>query len=92
MPPVPRGYPFDLTDDELRTTLSSMMDPGSWPGFDDFGRLLPELKLELLRAGIEERSRRERLSSDVKALRVAYAALVVSAATLLASIVIAFVS
>jgi hypothetical protein len=68
-----------------------MMDPASWPGFDDFGPLLPELKLALLAAGIHERSSRQSNVSAQHAIRLARAALWVAATTLIASILIAFV-
>jgi hypothetical protein len=63
-----------------------MMDPASWPGFDDFGRLLPGTKA-LLNAGLQERLRRDLASSATRALRAAYFALVVAFATLIAAIV-----
>ena len=66
MPPVPQGYPFGLSDDDLKNTLTGMMDPASWPGFDDFGRLLPELKLALLAAGIHEQGRRESAAASAR--------------------------
>jgi hypothetical protein len=87
--PVPTGYPFRLADRDLDVALAEMMNPASWPGFDNFGALLPELKLALLAAGLQERQRREMAVSGQRALRVAYAALVVSAATLVVSVVIA---
>jgi hypothetical protein len=106
MAAVPEGYPFRLDDDELEETLDGMMDPSSWPGFDNFSRLLPELKTALLLAGLQEHSRRETaelrlLTQEAsestirmakRSLAVAYAALVVALVTSVASIVIAFVN
>lgn len=90
MPPVPQGYPFATSDADLKATLGGMMDPASWPGFDDFGRLLPELKLALLAAGIQEQARRESAATSARSIRIAYAALGVAAVTLVVSVVIAF--
>jgi hypothetical protein len=92
MTAVPQGFPFQLNDTELDEALEDMLDPASWPGFDNFSRLLPELKLALLAAGLQERERREAAASARRALTVAYAALVVAAATLIASIVVIVVS
>jgi hypothetical protein len=88
MPAVPEGYPFQLSDPQLEEALRGMLDPGCWPGFDDFSRLLPELKLALLAAGLQERARREMALSATRALRVAYCALAVSLATLVVSVVL----
>jgi hypothetical protein len=65
MPPVPEGFPYRLSDGELEATLDGMMDPASWPGFDDFGRLLPGTKA-LLNAGLQERLRRDLASSATR--------------------------
>lgn len=85
---MPARYPFGLTDSELQSALDSMMDPASWPGFDDFPRILPELKLALLTAGLQERARRESNVSAERALRIAYLALLVALATLVVSIIV----
>ena len=78
MTSFPTGFPFELDDRELDKAIAQMLEPENWPGFDDFGRLLPELKLQLLSAGLRERQRREQAASTKRALRVAYATLAVS--------------
>ncbi len=92
MTAVPEGYPIGLNDAELEQALESMLDPSSWPGFDNFERLLPELKTALLMAGLQERARRETVQLRREAARdrrLAYVVLAVAVATLVASIVIA---
>ena len=91
MPPVPRGFPFRLTNSELDQALREMGNVGAWPGYDDFDRLLPELKSALLMAGLTERQRRDAAASATQTLMVAKITLAVVIVTLVASIVLAVV-
>jgi len=86
---VPTGFPFRLDDEDLDKALDEMLEPANWPGFDDFGRLLPELKLALLAGGINERRAREQAASSEKALRVAYLTLAVSFVALVVAVIVA---
>jgi hypothetical protein len=54
--PVPRDYPFALTDKELKHVLRVMVN--EIPGFDRYDYLKPELKLTLILIGALEQSRR----------------------------------
>jgi hypothetical protein len=90
---VPDGYPFRLEDEDLKNTLAEMMNPASWPGFaDEFSRLLPELKLALLSAGLQEQARREAKKTAARTLIVTYAILSVSVLAVVAAVVIAATS
>jgi hypothetical protein len=89
--PVPEGFPFRLTDDELDAALHEMGNVGAWPGYDDFNRILPELKSALLSAGLAERQRRDLAASARHMLAVAKLTLAVVVVTLLTSIVLAAV-
>jgi hypothetical protein len=68
-----------------------MGNVGAWPGYNDFDRLLPELKSALLAAGLTERLRRDAAASATQTLTVAKLTLGVAIVTLLASIVFAVV-
>jgi hypothetical protein len=89
---VPIGFPFALEDDELDKAISEMLEAANWPGFDNFGRLLPELKLALLTAGLRERQARREAASAEKALRVAYATLAVSIVALVIAVIASLTS
>lgn len=54
--PVPDGYPFQLSDERLDAVLRDMLS--AIPGFDRYQALLPELKLQLILIGFQERARR----------------------------------
>jgi hypothetical protein len=54
---VPSDYPFGLSDDRLDAVIGDMLS--GIPGFDNYGRILPELKLTLILIGAQERSRRD---------------------------------
>jgi hypothetical protein len=56
VPGVPIGFPFELEDEQLDRAIADMLEPANWPGFDNFAKLGPELKLALLGAGLKERS------------------------------------
>jgi hypothetical protein len=99
MPAIPDGYPFTLNDQDLDDALETMLgDLGSWPRFST---LLPELKLMIIAAGIQERTRREteelrrvaRDAADIarrtstRALWISLAALAVALVTLVVAIV-----
>ena len=87
MPAVPVGFPFQLDDEQIDKTIQEMLGPENWPGFDDFGALLPELKVALLAAGLRERQRREQAASAARALQVTWAILAVSIVTLIVAVV-----
>jgi hypothetical protein len=87
MPSVPVGFPFQLEDEQLDAAIREMLDPQNWPGFDDFAHLLPELKIALLAAGLQERQRREQAASAQRALLAAYAILAVSVVTLIVAVI-----
>jgi hypothetical protein len=89
---VPTGFPFELDDEALDQALAGMLEPANWPGFDDFGRLLPELKLALLAGGLSERRAREQAASSEKALRVAYLTLAVSLVAVVVAVIAAVTS
>lgn len=88
MPGVPIGFPFKLDDEQLDRAIADMLEPGNWPGLDDFAKLGPDLKLALLAAGVRERQQRDQAESAARALRVAYATLVIS----LLAVVIALIT
>jgi hypothetical protein len=87
VPTVPLGFPFKLDDQELDEAISEMLEPGNWPGFDNFANLLPELKLALVASGLRERQQRDQAASDVRALRVAYATLAISVIAIVVAVV-----
>jgi len=89
MPPIPLGFPFRLDDEQLDQAIEEMLEPANWPGFEDFARLLPELKLALIAAGFRERQRRDQAASATQALRAAYAILGVSIVTLIVAVLTA---
>jgi hypothetical protein len=89
VPPVPQGFPFRLTDAELEQALGEMGNVGARPGYDDFDRLLPELKSALLVAGLTERQRRDLAASANQTITVARLTLAIAIVTLLASIILA---
>jgi hypothetical protein len=64
-----------------------MLEPGNWPGFEDFAKLPPELKLALLGAGLRERQQREQARAAAQALRVAYATLATSLVALVVAVI-----
>ena len=88
MPGVPIGFPFKLDDEQLDRAIADMLEPANWPGFDEFAKLGPELKIALLAAGFRERAQRDQAESAARALRVAYATL----ATSLAAIIVALIT
>jgi len=62
VPDVPIGFPFKLDDEQLDRAIADMLEPGNWPGFDDFAKLGPHLKPALLAAGSENGNSATRLS------------------------------
>jgi hypothetical protein len=90
--PVPVGFPFELQDLELKRALSEMLQGQNWPGFDEFSRLLPELKLQLVASGLQELQRRDNAKTAARSLLVACTALVVSIAPLAVAVTVAVVS
>lgn len=86
--PVPDGYPFQLNDAELDAVLRDMLT--AIPGFDKYGALRPELKLQLILIGFEERARRNADRFARQSLKVALIALAVAVISLIVSIVLAF--
>ena len=64
-----------------------MLEPANWPGFDDFAKLAPELKLALLGAGVRERQQRDQAKSAAGALRVAYATVAASLVALVVAVI-----
>ena len=85
---IPNGFPFRLGDVELDAAIREMSDPASWPGYD-WNYLKPELKSDLLMAGLAERHRRDLVAASNKTLLVAKITLAVAAVALLVSIVLA---
>jgi hypothetical protein len=85
--PVPEGYPFKLGDAELDAVLRDMLT--AIPGFDEYRRLLPELKLQLVLIGYQERSRRSADRFARRSLIVALIALAVAVISLGVSIILA---
>jgi hypothetical protein len=43
---VPSDYPFGMSDDRLDAVIRDMLT--GIPGFDNYGKILPELKLALI--------------------------------------------
>jgi hypothetical protein len=89
MPGVPIGFPFKLDDKQLDQAIADMLEPGNWPGFEDFAKLGPELKISLLAAGLRERQQRDQTESAARALRVAYATLATSLVALIVALITA---
>jgi hypothetical protein len=87
VPGVPIGFPFELDDEKLDQAITEMLEPANWPGFDNFAKLGPELKLALLAAGLRERQQRDQAESAARALRVAYATLAVSLVVLVVAVI-----
>jgi hypothetical protein len=86
--PVPTGYPFELSDKELVAVLRDMLT--AIPGFEQYSKLLPELKLQLVLIGYQERSRRNADRFARRSLIVALIAIGVAVISLVVSIVLAF--
>jgi hypothetical protein len=84
---VPVGFPFKLDDDELERAISEMLERDNWPGFENFGALLPELKLALVAAGLRELAQRDQARSDRRVLQGTYAILAVSVIALIVSVI-----
>jgi hypothetical protein len=95
VPPVPSGYPYELSDEDLALEVQRLLATAqNWPD-----TILPELQLQLVHAGIVEQARREtkelrdltrRVAEQTGkqarlALIVAVAALAVAIASLAAS-------
>ena len=87
VPGVPIGFPFELDDGQLDQAIAEMLQPANWPGFDDFAKLGPELKIALLGAGLRERQQREQAEAAARALRVAYATLAASVVALVIALI-----
>jgi hypothetical protein len=87
VPGVPIGFPFELEDEQLDRGIADMLEPANWPGFDDFAKLAPELKLALLGAGVRERQQRDQAKSAAGALRVAYATVAASLVALVVAVI-----
>ena len=87
VPGVPIGFPFKLDDGQLDQAIAEMLEPANWPGFDDFAKLGPELKIALLGAGLRERQQREQAEAAARALRVAYATLAASVVALVVALI-----
>ena len=87
VPGVPIGFPFELDNRQLDQAIADMLHPGNWPGFDDFAKLGPELKIALLGAGLSERQQREQAEAAARALRVAYATLAASVVALVVALI-----
>lgn len=85
--PVPEGYPFELSDEKLDAVLRDML--AAIPGFDDYRRILPELKLSLILIGAQERSRRNSDRLGSRSLLVAVLAVAVALVSLIVSIILA---
>jgi hypothetical protein len=86
---VPVGFPFKLDDEGLERAISEMLEPENWPGFENFGALLPELKLALVAAGLRELAQRDQARSDRRVLQGTYAILAVSVIALIVSVIAA---
>jgi hypothetical protein len=87
VPGVPIGFPFELDNDQLDRAITDMLEPANWPGFDNFAKLGPELKLSLLGAGLRERQQRQQAEAAARALRVAYATLAASVVALIVALI-----
>ena len=87
MPGVPIGFPFKLDDEELDRAIAEMLQPANWPGFDDFAKLGPELKIALLGAGLRERQKREQAQAAERAIRFAFATLAASVVALVVALI-----
>jgi len=87
VPGVPIGFPFNLDDEQLDQAIAEMLEPAHWPGFDDFAKLGPELKVALLDAGLRERQQREQAAAAARTLRVAYATLASSVVALVVALI-----
>lgn len=88
---VPDGFPARMSDDDLANTVDEWIS-GYSRLYGDVGQQLPELKLALIGAALQEQSRRESAglrSSAKTSLRVALIALLVAVLSLLATVVIA---
>jgi hypothetical protein len=90
---VPVGYPTQLSDDELDSTMTSFVEIAAGR-YENFDSSLPELQLALIQCGLVERSRRDAgaAASEAKkaallVLYVALAALTVSAISLVVALV-----
>ena len=81
------GFPFELEDEQLDRGIADKLEPANWPGFDNFAKLAPELKLALLGAGLRERQQRHQAKSAARALRVAYAIVAVSLVALVVAVI-----
>lgn len=93
MPPVPDDYPHGLSDDGLAQAIEEMV-AGSLVRFGlDFEKLLPELQLALIQAGLQEQSRREFVAMTTSAnttLLVAKASLAAAVITLAVAVIAVF--
>ena len=87
VPGVPIGFPSKLDDEQLDQAIAEMLQPANWPGFNDFAKLEPELKIALLGAGLRERQQREQAEAAGRALRVAYATLAASVVALVVALI-----
>lgn len=67
---IPEGFPSRLTDEKLAAVLKRV-DSGIQGLYGDLTRQLPELKLTLIGAGIQEQSRREVAASARSAAQAA---------------------
>jgi hypothetical protein len=57
---VPEDYPFAMSDAALRAALAEMLETTrSIYGGTSFARALPDLKVAIIMAGLQELSRRE---------------------------------
>lgn len=100
MTTIPDGFPAGLSDTQLAAIVDEWI-AGYAKLYGDVGPQLPELKLALINAALQEQSRREtaelrRVSqntarSAIISLRVAQAALAIAALTLVATVVLTFV-
>lgn len=61
--PLPDEYPFLLPDDELAAETNELFETFREVYSVDFKKLLPELQLAIVQAGIQEQSRRDHFPS-----------------------------
>jgi hypothetical protein len=76
-----------LSDTELDAVLRDMLT--AIPGFDQYSRLLPELKLQLILIGYQERGRRNAERFARRSLTVALIAIGVAVVSFVVSIILA---
>jgi hypothetical protein len=88
---VPSAF-LELDDEQLDRAIAEMLESANWPGFDNFAQLPPELKIELVAAGVRERERRTQAVSAARVLRIAYSTLAASIVALIVAVIAAVTS